>query len=424
MAQNPPHDARIVVDGRELDNWVEYSIESDLLTPADAFNFKIANPQGEFSSVVNRFDEVVVMIDGTVQMTGFVDDINKATDADSGTTLEVVGRDRFGQLADVSADPKTLTGLDLGQIAVKLGQPFVERWIFHNEDNRRRLLVARKRVAAVAPSSAQKKKDDRRARIALQLLPAGATPAARAAALERLNASNRAAVTAEQARSKALTKAKANLAKVKREVFPRIKVEPGDSPLEIITKAAERAELMVWMTADGQGVIARPTYDQAAVFTLWHYPLASADRQFNNVRSISWQLSGAEQFSNYRISGHSANNRNTSGTGSRQESSLTDSATTLARKKIIRGSGKSRRQAKIQLEREIQRRNFKSLVCTVEVPGHGQDDLLWQIDTLCAITDEVNGHSGQFYLTKRRFVGDEQGQRTELTFHQPRILLP
>ena len=427
MAQTPAHDVRIVVGSSkyELTNWVAYDIESSLLTPADAFSFTISNPQGRHSADVSKFDPVQVLVDGTVQMDGYVDGIRLQSSPDSGSTMEIVGRDRFGQLVDVSADPQTIRNLDLGQIAAKLGAPFVTQWEYDNESNRQRLLVARARAGRYQPLNAKQKKDRLiNALVKILLPPDQRTAANIARAPAKEAAVRRALIKADASRAKSLAAAKANLAKIRAEVFPTIKVEPGDSPMSVIVKAAQRSELLVWLAADGRGIIARPNYDQPALFSLWHYPLTSTDRRFNNVRDIAWALDGSKQFAEYRIAGHGQNTAVTFGTGSFHEVSLQDSGVPLSRKKIVRGTAKNRKRAKIQLERKIQRVNFNALTGVIDVRGHGQNGLLWQVDTLCAITDAVNGQQGDFYVSKRRFVGDESGQRTELEVHPPRVLLP
>lgn len=424
MPSNPINDVRIVVAGRELSNWQSYTIESALFTDADAFTFTVANPNGELSKVFSKFDSVQVLVDGTVQMTGFIDDINLRTDPDSGSTLELIGRDKFGQLIDVSADAQTFTKLDLGQIAIKLSQPFVEEWIFDNELNRAKLQRAKRKTAQFAPPTAQDKADARRKRIMEVLLPKGATAAQRKAALEKLHASNRAAAAADASKVVSLKKAKATLAKIRAEIFPRVKVEPGDSPLELIKRHADRADLMVWMAADGKGVIARPNYDQAPSYSLYHYPLTNPDRILNNVLSANIAISGREQFATYTIAGHSANTSVTFGPGSTHELSSTDSAIPLQRTKIINGRGQNKQQTKKELLRDIQQRQFEALQLSYTVPGHSQNEILWQADTIVDVDDQVNGQQGNFYLVTRRFVGDEEGQRTELELRPKGVFLP
>jgi len=95
---------------------------------------------------------------------------------------------------------------------------------------------------------------------------------------------------------------------------------------------------------------------------------------------------------------------------------------------VNRASGESRQQAAAELEREMQRRKFDSLVAEYRVRGHHQlvdgNTNLWTIDTICSVDDPVLGVSEQMYVVRRRFVGGMQGQHTEIELRSKGVLLP
>ena len=396
-------DVRILVNDQEFWDAVEWSIESDMLQDADAFSVTVANPQGATRARLNVHDQVRVLVDETVQMTGWIDDLNLTGDARSGATIEVVGRDKFGQLVDNSALPHSWTGKDLLQIAKDISTPWVTDWFVDNEENRRKLLQAQRNVRTVK---------------------AGAEKWARymadASALFRAGLES----TTDVER-KRLAAAQANLARIKAIVFPRVKAAPGESIMEVLERASRKVGMMIWQAADGTGIIARPNYAQAPLYRLQLHPSTLDTASANNVKSWSHALTGRDTYYEYRLSCTSANTSNAYAANSHHEIVQYDDTVALERRKITGGSGQNRAQAKIEFERDIQQRRFESVVLNYVVQGHAQDGRLWQVDTLVAVDDRINNISGDWYLTKRRFVGSRGGgQTTELTLHQKGVLLP
>lgn len=375
-----------------------FSIESNLLQPADAFSVEIPNPSGKLAGKFEPFDAVQVLVDETVQMTGWVDDVNYRPGS-----VEITGRDRFGQLTDVSATPQTLANLDLRGIAERLSSPFVTEWIFDNEENRRRLQTAKRRYSYL------KRKADAYADYVSN----------NAAALFRETASG-----AAELDRKRLAKAKANIAAIRSEIFPRTKVSPGETPMQVIERAAAKTGLLVWQASDGRGVIAKPSYDQQPAYRIALYPSSSTSSLQNNVLGFQHTVSGRDLFASYRIQGTAANTETTSGEGSRHE--VTESQSVALDRQVIipRGGGQTRRQAQLELARDVQRRQFDAMTLSYTVSGLSQGGMLWQVDTMVSVDDYVNGMVGSYYLTRRLFKGSlAEGQQTEIELHPAGIYL-
>lgn len=437
MAPNQRSDVRISMRGQMLTDWVEYDIESNMLQTSDAFSFTVANPRGRWTNEFDVLDEVQVFVDGSLQMTGYVDEISTGIDPNTGPTMTIVGRDRFGQLADISSKPKQFANKHLADIAYELGVPFVEDWIYDNELNRKRAQVARKRISAVAAKTAAEKRTIARKKTIISALDRdlqGSTDSViesqRVATLNALGKLNQQELASSTSGAANIAKAKANLARIQKENFPRVKVEPGDSPLDVICKYAKKAGVMVWQAADGTGILARPNYSQPINGNLWCYDRAHIDHQKNNILSGRVVRSSRDRFRKYRLLGYSANTKNTSGTGSRYDEKLSDSGISLVGRDFViaRASGQSVRQAKAELEREVQRRKFEALVADYTVRGHGQtvrgERSIWTVDTLVNVDDQPNALKQTMYVTRRKFTGGLDGQQTELTLHQPGILMP
>ena len=393
------NDVRIIVAGRELSHWVRYDIESDVMGDADAFSVSIANPGGVHTAHVSYHDVVEVLVDGTVQMTGYVDKARKSTDPDSGSVIEITGRDQFGMLVDISADPVPYSNKNVQQLAELISTPWVDTWKVDNEKNRRSLLQARSSLARYKRFES------------IQNVTAPVVPAHLRASLSEMTAA-------------AVKVAAANRARVRATVFPTIKVQPGESILKVLKRVAERADLMLWMAADGTGVIARPNYDQKAIYRLQLHPSSSRDAPSNNVKSGAYETVGIDMFSEYRAVGTTKNTKNTSGAASIVD--ITQAATSpLTRTKLLSVQGKTRAQINHELARQVQLARFASETYEAVVPYHSQNGLLYQVDTIADVDDRVNGALGPWWIQRRRFVGEERGgQTTSLMLRRPGILLP
>lgn len=114
---------RLVVGGSELEGWESFEIESNLLTPADAFSFTSQNSAGELAGVVNPGDSAKVVVDGEVQLDGFVDEV-----AYQGGRVVITGRDQIGHLVDCSAEPRSYSKMKLDTLAEKIAGAWVPVW--------------------------------------------------------------------------------------------------------------------------------------------------------------------------------------------------------------------------------------------------------------------------------------------------------
>jgi len=410
MPELPGSDVRIEVNGQQLWKWVRYDIESDILQLADAFSFTIKNPRGAVADAVHPGDEVQVLVDGTLQMTGVVDSVEGRIEPDSGPVLEIVGRDRFGQLLDESANPEQINGKHLQHVAEILGDPWVTRWRYENEVARLQAETIKKNVAAINAKT-------KRAMAETSELASNVGSTAGEASIVLQSAIE----TVDQVHKEAIGKTQANLAKIRAVVFPRVKIEPGESKLEVIQRLATKAGLHVWMAPDGSGVMARPNYSQAPSFIiqLRH----DDDATSNNVLSGGVRRSTQERYRTYRAVGHSANTRSTKGSGSRHDMTVSDSDAPLDRTLITSSQGQNRSQVREQLERDRDLRKFNSLEATYRMRGHRQGDRLWSTDSIVSVDDHLHELSAALYCTRRRFSGSLSGQHTEITLKQKGIWL-
>lgn len=82
-------------------DWLNYEIDSDLLTPADAWQFSLGGGQ-PLPDAVQPGADCVMRLDSDIVMVGVVDDITEQVDK-RGHSIALNGRDLAGQLLDCSA---------------------------------------------------------------------------------------------------------------------------------------------------------------------------------------------------------------------------------------------------------------------------------------------------------------------------------
>ncbi len=122
------HDFAVVVGGRELRDWEEVSIESDMLTPADSFSLTRAYDAITYDLLRNDA-EVTLTIDGTPVLNGF---IGRKFGNSAGFTI--TGKDRISRLVAESAPiAAKFDDKNLVQIAKTVVGPWFERIVLKSE---------------------------------------------------------------------------------------------------------------------------------------------------------------------------------------------------------------------------------------------------------------------------------------------------
>lgn len=337
-------DVKIRVGGEELSEWQSYSIESDLLTPADAFSFRAANHKGELTGLLSSGMTAEVEIDGEIQITGHVDEIEETADS-SGAFVQITGRDLFHYLLDVSATPKTLHNKTLLTLAQYLSEGVIDTW--------------------------------------------------------------------ETSTTITLP------------VIPTIKIEPGESKMDVLNKYAKKAKVLIWCKPDGTGVIDRPTYNQSALFFLRRYVTDSARKQENNIISGGVRDVISGRHSSITALATSANLKAIYGKGAKYKGEVEDDTFPLTKPWIMSdGQAKNTTEARDAATLKMQEDIFEGWQANYTVKGHYNTDRLWQIDNLCDVYDECSSAKGVYYIVKRRFYDDGNGKFTDVSLRKKDIYLP
>jgi prophage tail gpP-like protein len=112
----------VLVGGRVHNDWTSYDIDSDLLTPADAWKVELANPSGTLPAEVVAGSPIEVHVGNDVVLSGRLgsidEDVSKGRD-----TLTLTGRDNAAILVDCSAPVFVAKQVTLQQVMTNVVQP-------------------------------------------------------------------------------------------------------------------------------------------------------------------------------------------------------------------------------------------------------------------------------------------------------------
>lgn len=89
-----------------VNRFYEYSIDMDLDMDAHQFNMVFGNPNGVYTGVFNKYDNIFIYIGGIMVTSGVIDEPQYIWDNDS-SVIRVVGRDIMAPLIDNDALPAT-----------------------------------------------------------------------------------------------------------------------------------------------------------------------------------------------------------------------------------------------------------------------------------------------------------------------------
>ena len=140
------HEVAIAIGGQQIGGWTEYSIETSMLTPADAFT--LTRPVDRLAWNACALDSpVLVTIDAVPVLSGFVGEIEASA---SGGTMTVSGRCRVGRLVQESAPGIQYGSLKRSDLVGKLAAPWFPKVVLSNARDRK--LRRGRGVQAPAPT--------------------------------------------------------------------------------------------------------------------------------------------------------------------------------------------------------------------------------------------------------------------------------
>ncbi|NOT17313.1 MAG: phage tail protein [Sulfuriferula sp.] len=118
----PAENVSLLIGGKAHDKWESYDIDSDLQTPADAWQVSFGLPVGALPDAVVEGAAVEVRVGSDTVMVGRIDEITEEISHGS-HTLGLSGRDGAAILLDCSAPIFTAQQVSLADIVAKIVRP-------------------------------------------------------------------------------------------------------------------------------------------------------------------------------------------------------------------------------------------------------------------------------------------------------------
>jgi len=114
----------LLVGGRAHDAWNSYRVQSDLLTPADAWNLKLMMDGGRVPAAIVSGAAAEIRVGKDRIMQGKLDRVRSRVSKNQ-VALNIAGRDLAGQLLDCSAPIIAAQQLTLQEVATRIIRPLL-----------------------------------------------------------------------------------------------------------------------------------------------------------------------------------------------------------------------------------------------------------------------------------------------------------
>lgn len=370
------HDIRITVAGSELDFWLDYQIELDLLRPSDAFSFStpIPDPRTEADTYealrVGR--EVTISIDGAPVITGYLTRVDCGDDR-----LRVSGVDKVWRLVRESAPLRRFGRVTLTNFAEEIAGGVFGRVALSNARNRDLYASKGNRRQGAEPPVFDRPDDPRK-------IPVGAT---------RWTA---------------------------------------------LSEVLRRAELLAWSSGDGaELVLGRPKFGQEPSFRFVRAldEEVSTCESISWSRSIEERYSEVVVLAAVRKPRESRSGETVAGQSERRTARGTvirsGSSSSLVRRAVVFSDpsgdftfplrlrvvedARSIEEAERLAQAALDEGDASAFTVAVEAWQHGQDGRLYAPDTVAEVEDQRAGLRSRFYITRVAYQGSRFQEGASLT---------
>lgn len=414
----------IVIEGRRLRPPSEYSVDIDMLEPADSFTMTL--PLDKRTVDIARTDAECQIFNGqTPILTGYIVDAEETSD----DQLIVSGLDTVGKLV---AESVPGAGMRLGSVKVsgavkRIVSPWFDVVEFSNATNRR-LTRGRGRKALAA--------DDQIA-AADRLLEA--TRSVQEA--QRLLAA-REELLANRRRLQRIAAVHPGLTAAQRRQIPR-RIDAGTKRWEALMAILEPQRLLAWSRGDGKGlVVASPQYSQAPQYRLVETVARSNVLSIRRRRSIGGRYQEIEVSGSGRPPGVPLPSFAPAFPGQARPKHVsrtrigvaTDTTGDFLRQKrlFVVSEALSQEEAQELAERMMGQGLINAEQIDVTMPGHGETrrgtslETLYTFDTVASVRREIEAApgddtpttliNGNYFVTRVGFEASRgRGETTRLS---------
>jgi prophage tail gpP-like protein len=418
--------------GERFDTWTEYTVESDLLTAADAFSLtvEIGGVRRDMRGLVSNMRELLTpgvpmrlfvgrdvtgaQPERALQMNGIVDTRDIQANKANGTVIAVRGRDLAAHLTDSSI---ALGVLGSGEMTLlQVVRAAVAPWgleVITDGSAGRDILTGR--AAAQTPDALQ----------AAEARAFGISPAAYSRILRRRAERERRAADGGAPSARSRTASSNGLAPgdVDRLKVKDAKPKPGETVWAFLQRHVARFGLLLWLDPRGKLVISAPRYNTPPIARLVRRYVNKSDDP-NTIVGGGGSNNIADRVSSVTVYGRTHGDDATRSAISHTETDA-DWPATYTRPLILHdNSVRTAEEAQRRARRELRMRAVNARVLDYEVVDHGQGAYLYAVDSMVTVDDEVEGATGAWYVTSRTFTASrDRGTTTRLRLVPPGSLV-
>lgn len=364
------HLVTVAIGKQGIERWHGYSIDCDMLQPADAFELSFAGGRRDVWELVRTDGQVDVLIDDVPVLSGFIGRRSRRAGL-QGSEISIAGRDRGGRMVDESMPLQSFEGLGIKELAEACSQGIFGSVALQNTRNRKLARGSRAKHAAVSGEPI----------------------------ITRGNA--------------------------------RKKVDPGETRWQVLDYFLKEGELLAWSSCDGaELIVGLPNYRQDPQYRF--FVPAEGSRRAREGNVIECEIVDQVEDRYARIVAMGAGKGNTSnyaervvrqrGTALCNPDSVDGTGTDfLFRKDLILADDdvKDLETATRRARREMARRAAGGHSVRLKVRGHDQSfagiPVLYAFDCMAEFEDEETGTKGSYLITRITFRQSlDEGETTAI----------
>lgn len=346
----------IQIGGNSISKFLSYEADSNILTPADAFQCTLGGLTDNEMKAIKTGEKFTLLVRSVVEMRGIID--KKAITYDSSKReVSLEGRDYMGLLVDSSVEEfATLNEIKLKDLAAwRLKDvPFIDK--------------------------------------------------------SDINYS------LEKAQGYSVKKKKAHEEKFD-DLIKQSQPDIGQSIFEVLSDYAQRKGLIFWCNPDGQLVFGEPKKDGPAEFWFYTYTINVFANKHNNIISAKLTDDISKRYSKITVSGQVQGSDVLAPGEHTTVKTASDDSFPYHKPLVLQASVESEKAAESQVQWEIKKRVVEGWQVELTVAGHRQGNSgNYRANSICYIKDEVLMLDGNYLILGRKFTMDRsEGPKTILT---------
>jgi prophage tail gpP-like protein len=377
-----------------VDKFQEYEIKQNLFNEVGTFSL-VPTPTSDCKGIFWSGEQRIrIMCNDALQFTGVTDDCESGAATGEGSYMNLTGRDMGRWLQDVAfLEGKSFAGWTLQRFVEYATAPWEPTYI--------RSVVVDDAPAHYVMSAKQR---------------------SRWRTIRKDGKLQRVKVTGSRQRA---GKASPYYRGIDLDKLRQKRVSPGASRIGHIRQFAAQVACFVYMTAQAQMFVGRPSYDRV------EYDDLVFTSRGSNVLAATWQPSTSKRYATYTIIAQGRSARTKKGRDNNRKIDVVDPSPAFWQLKtdgtlqqrlykpqvLTVPNGCQNKKLLRRLARTtVEEAAVKSYNYEVELMGHSRDGVLWAPNACVNVRDDYNGVYGQHMIVGRRFRKSiDEGTTTVLT---------